>query len=131
KTQIGAHGQLAGLAAHWELWMLGQGGLTPHEALRAATLDGAFYVGLDGDVGSLEPGKLADLLVLDANPLDDLRNSESIRVTMLNGVLYDANTMRPAGSTQGPVEFFWTGMQHGLPAQEAGAHAHCAGCTDG
>ncbi|MFG0320067.1 MAG: amidohydrolase family protein [Planctomycetota bacterium JB042] len=131
RTQIGAHGQLAGLAAHWELWMLGQGGLTNHEALRAATLDGAFYVGLDGDIGSLEEGKLADLLVLDANPLDDLRSSTSIRFTMLNGVLYDARTMREAGSDEGPIEFFWTGMQDGLPAQEAGAHAHCHGCEGG
>ena len=78
KAQLGAHGQLQGLGAHWELWMLQQGGLTPLEALRCATLYGAQYLGLDGDIGSIEPGKLADLIVMDKNPLDNIRNSESI-----------------------------------------------------
>jgi imidazolonepropionase-like amidohydrolase len=90
-VQLGAHGQLQGLGAHWELWMLAQGGLTPLEALRAATLAGAQYLGLDRDLGSLEPGKLADLVVLDANPLDDIRNSEKVAMVMKNGVLYDAD----------------------------------------
>ena len=92
-VQLGAHGQMQGLAAHWELWMFGQGGMTNHEALRAATLNGARYVGLDGDLGSLEPGKLADLLVLSEDPLEDLRNSREIRYVMANGRLYDAATM--------------------------------------
>lgn len=92
-VQIGAHGQLDGLAAHWEMWMLEQGGFTPWEALRAATLDGARYVGMDGDIGSLEVGKLADLAVIDGNPLDDLRQSEIVVYTMINGRLYDTATM--------------------------------------
>ena len=72
-VQLGAHGQLQGLGAHWELWMLQQGGMTPMEALRAATIDGARYLGLDGEIGSLENGKLADLIVLDRNPLENIR----------------------------------------------------------
>jgi imidazolonepropionase-like amidohydrolase len=97
-VQLGAHGQREGLGAHWEMWMFVQGGMTPLEALRAATLDGARYLGLDRDIGSLEPGKLADLIVLDANPLEDIRNSESIRWVIVNGRVYDARTMDEAGN---------------------------------
>jgi imidazolonepropionase-like amidohydrolase len=92
-VNLGAHGQMQGVAAHWELWMFGQGGMTPLEAIRAATLNGARYIGMDGDLGSIEEGKLADLLVLSENPLDDLRHSRAIRYVMANGRLYDAATM--------------------------------------
>ncbi|NJL26529.1 MAG: amidohydrolase family protein [Thermoanaerobaculia bacterium] len=92
-VQLGAHGQRAGLAAHWEMWMLEQGGFSPWEALRAATIDGAWYVGLDKDLGSLEKGKLADLFIVDGNPLEKLRGSENVVYTMLGGRLYDATTM--------------------------------------
>ncbi|MCL4813479.1 MAG: PD40 domain-containing protein, partial [Vicinamibacteraceae bacterium] len=98
-VQLGAHGQLQGLGAHWELWMLAQGGMTNVEALRAATLAGARYLGLDRDLGSLETGKLADLVVLEANPLDDIRHSERISMVMLNGRLYDAATLNELGPT--------------------------------
>jgi imidazolonepropionase-like amidohydrolase/Tol biopolymer transport system component len=97
-VQIGAHGQREGLGAHWEMWMFVQGGMTPFEALRAATLDGARYLGLDREIGSLEPGKLADLIVLDANPLEDIRNTESVRWVIANGRVYDARTMDEAGN---------------------------------
>ena len=92
-VQLGAHGQLQGLGAHWELWMLAQGGMTPLEALRCATINGARYLGLDKDLGSIEKGKLADLVVLDRNPLDDIRNSDSVRYRDVNGRLYDASTL--------------------------------------
>ena len=90
---IGAHGQRAGLAAHWELWMMQQGGFTPWEAIRGATIDGAYYIGLDDDIGSIEVGKLADLVVIDGNPLEEIRRSEYVTYTMLNGRLYDVETM--------------------------------------
>ena len=107
-VQLGAHGQLQGLGAHWELWMLEQGGMTELEALRSATLMGAEYIGLDGELGSIEEGKLADLVVLGKNPLENIRNSESVEMVMLNGRLYDAATMSEIGNH--PKErkpFYW------------------------
>jgi imidazolonepropionase-like amidohydrolase/Tol biopolymer transport system component len=90
---LGAHGQLQGLGAHWEMWTFVQGGMSPLEALAVGTINGAQYLGMERDLGTLEPGKLADLVVLDANPLDDITNSDSVRYVMLNGRLYDAATL--------------------------------------
>ncbi|MEM7479907.1 MAG: amidohydrolase family protein [Acidobacteriota bacterium] len=105
---VGAHGQREGLAAHWELWMLEQGGMTPHEALRSATLTGAQYLGLDSDVGSLEVDKLADVVVLSANPLEDLRNSSEVEHVILNGRLYDGRSLEQLHPESKPVEpFYW------------------------
>ncbi len=92
-VELGAHGQLQGLGAHWELWMLQQGGMTNHEALRCATWMGARSIGLDKELGSIQPGLLADLIVIDGDPLSDIRQSENIIYTMINGRLYDAKTM--------------------------------------
>jgi imidazolonepropionase-like amidohydrolase len=97
-VQLGAHGQLQGLGAHWELWMLQQGGMTNLEAIRCATILGAKSIGLDKEIGSIEKGKLADLIVLDKNPLENIRNTESITMVMLNGRLYDATTLNEIGN---------------------------------
>ena len=107
-VQLGAHGQLQGLGAHWELWMLAQGGMTPLEALDSATISGARYLGMDKDLGSLEAGKLADLVVLDKNPLENIRNSDSVRYVMLNGRLYDAATLdQVAPDAKKRPPFWW------------------------
>jgi Tol biopolymer transport system component/imidazolonepropionase-like amidohydrolase len=107
-VQLGAHGQRQGLDAHWELWSFGQGGMPAHDALKVATIEGARYLGMDEQIGSLQEGKLADLIVLDENPLENLRNSETVRWTMVNGRLYDAYTMDEVGNH--PRErgtFYW------------------------
>jgi imidazolonepropionase-like amidohydrolase/Tol biopolymer transport system component len=106
-VQLGAHGQLQGLGVHWELWMLQQGGMSNMEALRAATIDGARYVGMDADIGSIEKGKLADLVVLDRNPLENIRNSESVTLVVLNGRLYDAKTLNEIGNHPRARKPFW------------------------
>jgi imidazolonepropionase-like amidohydrolase len=97
-VQIGAHGQMHGLAFHWEMRMLVQGGMSPHEALRTATLHGARYLGMDGDIGSIETGKLADLLIIDGNPLLDIEAAENVTHVMVNGRLLDAMDL-PRGTT--------------------------------
>jgi imidazolonepropionase-like amidohydrolase/Tol biopolymer transport system component len=98
KINLGAHGQLQGLGAHWELWMFQQGGMTNLEALRCATINGAVSLGMDEQLGSIKAGKLADLIVLDKNPLEDIRNSEFVKYTMVNGRLYDAATLNEIGN---------------------------------
>jgi imidazolonepropionase-like amidohydrolase len=94
----GAHGQIHGLGQHWETWMMQQGGMTNLEALRASTLNGAKALGLDNDIGSVQAGKLADLIVLDANPLESIQNTLSVRYTMVNGRIWDSDTMAQIGN---------------------------------
>ena len=96
-VNLGAHGQREGLGAHWEMWMFAQGGMSSLEAIRASTLDPAKYLGLDKNVGSLEVGKLADLMVIDGNPLKNIRDSDKVDYTMINGRLFDASTMNEVG----------------------------------
>ena len=89
---IGSHGEFQGLGYHWEMWAMGSGGMKPFDVLRVATILGATGLGLDGDLGSLKAGKLADLVILDKNPLDNIRNTNTVVYVMKNGRLYDGNT---------------------------------------
>ncbi len=110
RVGLGSHGELQGLGVHWELWMMQSGGMSPLEALRAGTLHGADAIGLSKDLGSLEVGKLADLQVLDKNPLTDIRNTNSVRYVMKNGRLYDGNTLNEVWPRAKPLppQWWWT-----------------------
>lgn len=107
-VSIGAHGQQAGLGAHWEIWSFVRGGWSPVDALRAATIMPANTLGYAKDVGSLEAGKLADLLILDADPTENIRNTERIHRVMLGGRLYDPLTMdEVATGTRKRAPYWW------------------------
>ena len=119
-VHIGAHGQREGLAAHWELWIMQQGGFTPWEALRGGTIDGAKHLGMSKDIGSIETGKLADLVVIDGDVLSDIRKSEFVEYTVLNGRVYESATMNEVGSKKKRKPFFFEqGNATFMPQQTA------------
>ena len=114
-VQLGGHGQLNGICTHWELWSFVHGGMTPMQALTSGTLHGAKYLGLDKDLGSLEVGKLADMLVMEpeADPTLDIRDSQKIQYTISNGRMFEAATMNEVGGEAGP-DFFWEAEGQGV-----------------
>jgi hypothetical protein len=104
---VGGHGEMQGLGMHWEMWILAMGGMTKTEVLRAATIDGARIMGVDQDLGSIEVGKLADMAILEKNPLEDIRNTNTVRYVMKNGEFYNADTMDQIWPEKKKLPPFW------------------------
>lgn len=107
RVGLGGHGEMQGLGVHWELWSIASGGMPNHDVLRVGTIFGAEAIGVGRDLGSLEAGKLADLQVLERNPLDDIRNTNTLRYVMKNGRLYDANTLTEIAPRDRPLGKMW------------------------
>lgn len=119
---VGAHGQLQGLGYHWELWALAAGGFDNHSALRAATLMGAEMLGIDTDIGSIEVGKLADLVVMRKNPLENIRHTNTLSHVVINGQVFNADTLDQIWPQQRPLpeQWWWTDQAEILSRQSAG-----------
>ena len=130
RENLGAHGQREGLGAHWDMWMQVKGGMTPLEAIRNATLNGAHYLGMDADIGSLEVGKLADLVVIDGDPTVDIRQSDRVGYVMQNGRLYSLprlDEIAPRQKARAP--FFFDGVDGA--AMPVSTHGHGHGDMEG
>jgi len=106
-VNTGAHGQREGLATHWEMWSFARGGMTPMQALSLATINPAKYLSMDADLGSIEAGKLADLVILNSNPLEDIRQTDDISHVMLNGRLYRAADLAEEVTGEARLSPFW------------------------
>ena len=126
QVNIGAHGQQDGIGTHWEMWSFAKGGWTPLQALQAATVMPARTLGMDRDIGTLEPGKLADLVILNANPLENIRDTDKVRSVMLGGRLYDAATLNEqvTGTRQRQPYWWEEGDDPKAGSTRASAHAH-------
>ena len=114
---MGTHGEMPGLGLHWEMHAHAMGGMTPGEVLRAATLGAAAAIGREAEFGSLEPGKYADLVILDRDPLADVANTLAIREVMKNGRLYDGATMDEVWPRRKPLDrrWYWDDRPPGTP----------------
>jgi imidazolonepropionase-like amidohydrolase len=107
KVSIGAHGQQAGIGAHWELWSFARGGMSPVAALKAGTISSAQSLGMAKDIGSIEVGKLADLVILSDDPSVNIANSDNIEQVMIGGRLYDAKTLNETGTGTAARQPYW------------------------
>jgi Tol biopolymer transport system component len=126
RVGVGSHGQLQGLGYHWEMWAMGAGGIAPHDLLRVATIYGAEAIGLAQDLGSLEVGKLADILVMDGDPLANIRNTNTLRYVMKDGRLYEAGTLNEVWPLARPLPVQpWQNLDPIAPA--AGIRANGGG----
>ena len=107
---LGGHGELQGLGVHFELWMMASGGMPLHDVLRVATIFGAEAIGVSKDLGSLEPGKLADLQILDADPTKDIKNTNTIHWVMKNGRMYEGATLKEIWPIEKEIEtpYWWS-----------------------
>jgi len=112
---VGSHGQLQGLGYHWEMWMLASGGMTPMEVLRCATLNGSKIIGRPAELGTIEPGKLADLIIFDKSPLDDIHNTNTIHWVMKNGELFEGDTLDQVWPEQKKLEPLWFWNSYDVP----------------
>jgi len=132
KVSIGAHGQQAGIGAHWELWSFARGGMGPVEALKAGTIASAQSLGMAKEIGSIEVGKLADLVILSDDPSVDIANSDNIEQVMLGGRLYDAKTLNEVGTGDDKRHSYWWEANGGKGAGgSAEATAEGRGHADG
>ncbi|MET7332214.1 amidohydrolase family protein [Nonomuraea sp. NPDC005650] len=127
RINAGSHGEIPGLAMHWEMALLAAGGMPAHRVLRTATINVAESLGVDHQIGSLEPGKLADLIVLRESPLDDIGNSTTVAMTMVNGRLHDAYSLDELAPRPRPrTRFYWeTRDTHGIDWCEAWGGGCC------
>jgi Tol biopolymer transport system component len=112
---VGSHGQLQGLGYHWEMWMLASGGMTPMEVLKCATVNGSKIVGRPDDLGSIEVGKLADLVIFDKNPLDDIHNTNTIHWVVKNGEVFEGDTLNQLWPEQKKLEPLWFWNNYDMP----------------
>jgi hypothetical protein len=121
KVGLGGHGQLQGLGVHWELWNIASGGMPNHEVLKVGTVYGAEAIGLGNELGTLEAGKLADLQVLSGNPLENIRNTNTLVMVMKNGRLYDASSLAEVWPRKREIARPWWWNADDMQVKPAGA----------
>jgi Tol biopolymer transport system component len=112
---VGSHGQLQGLGYHWEMWMLASGGMTPMEVLKCATVNGSKIVGRPDELGTIEPGKLADLVIFDKSPLEDIHNTNTIHWVVKNGEVFEGDTLNQVWPEQKKLEPLWFWNNYDVP----------------